>query len=81
MPTQVTLTPAEAEALNRPVNGQGGFQSLLRGLKRSFDRSTMTLSLSDTQIERIKRYTSEYGWGGFEGRLEGVRRNLPKLFE
>lgn len=81
LPEHVKLNADEAERINRPVAGQGGFQSLLRGLQRNFDASTRLLTLTDEQIERIVRYTTEYGWGGFEGRLDGVRRNLPQLFE
>lgn len=81
MPEQVKLTGDEAERLMRPVVGQGGFQSLLRGLQYNFDASTGVLIIDDNQIERIVRYTTEYGWGGFEGRIDGVRRNLPTLFD
>jgi hypothetical protein len=81
MATQVQLNAEETAALMRPIRGQGGFQSLLRGLQRSFDRPSKVLTLSEEQIERIVRYTTDYGWGGFEGRLEGVRRNLPNLFK
>jgi hypothetical protein len=75
------LEPNEAAALMRPVRGQGGFQSLLRSLQKGFDRKTGVVTLTGDQIEKINRYTSEYGAGGFEDRLDGVRRNLPKLFE
>jgi hypothetical protein len=54
---------------------------LLRGLLKSFDEMTSVLTLTEDQIEKITRYTSKYGWGGFEGRLDGVRRNFPHLFE
>lgn len=75
----VTLTATEAAALNRPVNGQGGFQSLLRALQRQYVVADRTLSITDSQIEKINRYTKQYGAGGFEDRLDGVRRNLPNL--
>jgi hypothetical protein len=73
------LTDQEAQALMRPVVGQGGFQTLLRGLQKSYDKKTKVVTLDGDQIEKINRYTSEYGAGGFEDRLDGVRRNLPKL--
>jgi hypothetical protein len=75
------LTQQEAEALMRPVMGQGGFQSLLRGLQKSFDKNCGVVTLDGDQIEKINRYTQEYGAGGFEDRLDGVRRNLPKLLK
>lgn len=80
MPEQVKLNEDESERLMRPVVGEGGFQSLLRALQDNFDPSTGFLILDENQIERIVRYTNEYGWGGFEGRIDGVRRNLPNLF-
>lgn len=75
------LSSEEAAALMRPVVGQGGFQSLLRSLQKSFDRKTNVVTLSGDHIEKINRYTSEYGAGGFEDRLDGIRRNLPKLIK
>ena len=75
------LNEREAEALMRKVNGQGGFQSLLRAMQKAYDRRTGTLTLTADQIERINRYTQQYGAGGFEDRLDGVRRNLPRLLK
>lgn len=74
------LSEAEAKAFLRPVNGTGGFQSLLSQLQRNFDKKNRILTLTEDQIEKIKRYSQDYGSGGFEDRLEGIRRNLPKLF-
>lgn len=73
------LTDIEAKALMRPVVGVGGFQSLLRGLQKSYDRRTKVVTLDGDQVEKINRYTTEYGQGGFEDRLDGIRRNLPKI--
>lgn len=72
------LTDQEAEALMRPVNGQGGFQSLLRSLQKQFDQESGVVTLNADQIEKINRYAQEYGAGGFEDRLDGIRRNLPQ---
>jgi hypothetical protein len=72
----ITLTADEESALMRKVNGSGGFQSLLRMLQRSYDKDTRTVRLSGDEVERIVRYTTEYGWGGFEGRLEALRDKL-----
>lgn len=74
------LTTSEASALMRPVLGQGGFQSLLRGLQKSYDSTTRVVTLTGDQVEKINRYSQDYGAGGFEDRLDGVRRNLPNLF-
>lgn len=80
-PFKAELNADEAGALMRPVNGQGGFQSLLRALQKSFDRKTKTVTLTGDQIEKINRYTTDYGAGGFEDRLDGIRRELPKLLK
>lgn len=78
---KVELTPDEIAILRRRVNGEGGFQNLLRSLQGNLDRKTGILTVTGDQFERIRRYTSEYGWGGFEGRLEAIRRSFPRLFE
>lgn len=75
------LTVSEASALMRAVNGQGGFQSLLRGLQKSYNPLTRIVTLTGDQVERINRYSQDYGAGGFEDRLDGVRRNLPDLIK
>ena len=80
MDRKIELTPEELEILCRPINGQGGFQGLLRGLQRNLDRKTRVLTVTDEQFGRIVRYTSQYGWGGFEGRLEAIRKNFPRFF-
>lgn len=78
-PFQATLQTAEAEALMRKVHGQGGFQSLLRALQKQYDKKTSVVTVTSEQIEKINRYTKEYGSGGFENRLDGIRRELPRL--
>lgn len=56
--------------LQKEVNGSGGFQSLLRKLKKQVVGSELILYPPD--IERIDRYRSKYGQGGFENRLMGI---------
>lgn len=80
-PFKAVLEMDEASAFLKPVNGTGGFQSLLRALQKSYDRRTRTVTLTGDQIEKINRYTSEYGEGGFEDRLKGIRRELPMLLK
>lgn len=55
--------------LNKPINGKGGMQSLFRKLKKQVDVEGSKLILSKEDIERIDRYRSKYGQGGFENRL------------
>lgn len=65
---RLILSDADRRRLMRPVNGSGGFQSLLRNLQLRL-RSDGTLSLDGTTAERVKRYCTKYGSGGFQGRL------------
>ena len=76
-----TLNAEEASALMRPVNGSGGFQSLLRSLQKSFDPKTNEIVLTSDQVEKIRRYSKDYGAGGFEDRLDGIHRNLPHILD
>ena len=78
---RIELTLDEIAILRRPVNGDGGFQSLLRSLQRNLDRKSGILTVTGDQFDRIVRYTGQYGWGGFEGRLEAVCRSYPRFFE
>jgi hypothetical protein len=55
------------EYLSRPINGEGGFQSLLRKMQRQL--ASGWIELSDADVERWVRYSTEYGSGGFEDRL------------
>ena len=70
--------PADAaEALARPVVGQGGFQSLLRQLQGSLDGGDLTLT--PEVIAKMVRYVQDYGQGGFQGRLDAVLEELKRL--
>jgi hypothetical protein len=67
----VTLNAAEQEILNRGIEGQGGYQGLLEDLQAGVQPDG-SITLNDTQLERIPRYAFEYGNGGWEDRLTGV---------
>lgn len=69
---QVTLNQPQMAVLLKQVNGQGGFQTLLRRLRRKIDRQTGVLSLSAHDLEQIPRYAFDYGNGGWEGRLREI---------
>jgi hypothetical protein len=69
---EITLNPQEMAVLQRPVSGQGGYQTLLRGLRRKLDRHSGNLRLSHHDLERIPRYAFDYGNGGWEDRLRAV---------
>ena len=78
MATTLTFkfTDDEVKELEKPANGQGGFQSLIKKLQGILDKQNGVLALTDAQIGTVVRYMS-YKPGGFEGRLAaGFRRNL-----
>lgn len=72
-----TLPPDAAEALLRPVVGQGGFQSLLKQLQGRVTGEELTLS--PDLIAKMLRYVQDYGQGGFQGRLDTVLDGLRSL--
>jgi hypothetical protein len=77
---RVGLTPAGIARLQRPVNGEGGFQSLLRELQRRVQNDS-ELVLTPALAARIARYVKRYGNGGFQGRLDAVLAVLTELAE
>jgi hypothetical protein len=66
----ISLAPAAVAKLRRPVNGRGGFQTLLRKLAGQLNGNQ--LSLDEQDIERLIRYTIAYGPGGFQERTSRV---------
>ncbi len=74
---RLDLGPAAVSALRRQVNGEGGFQSLLRTLQRQLKGNELVLTAE--LIEKIARYVDRYGQGGFQGRLDTVLVELQRL--
>ncbi len=72
------LTKEEAELLRKPAVGEGGMQALLRDLQKQL-KDDDTIVLTPYQIERILKYTSSYGQGGFQTRLRGLARALVRI--
>ena len=62
-----TLTAAETSELE-PPSGQGGHQSLHARLRAELAAGP-TVSFDDQQMGELIRYMSQYGSGGFQGRL------------
>ncbi len=71
------LTTDQIGFLERPVRGQGGYQSLLRRLRGNLSGNLLRLTRSD--CERVVRYSREYGEGGFQTRLRSIVQ-LAELF-
>jgi hypothetical protein len=61
------LTTADATTLMKPIRGRGGFQNLLRKLQQQL--GDPQLEVSPTDRERLSRYATAYGGGGFQQRI------------
>lgn len=66
----VKLTPDQIEFLQRPLRGQGGYQSLLTRLQNNMNGDLLRLTRAD--CERVVRYGTRYGPGGFQTRLQSI---------
>lgn len=70
--------PREAvEELQGEPAGQGGFQSLFRKLKSQASAAELTLYPDD--LERLARYSMQYGEGGFQNRLRMLLGEVARL--
>lgn len=69
---QIPLSSALRAKLSMPVRGGGGFQSLLRKLQRQITNGTIHVDASD--VERLLRYSFQYGGGGFQERTKPAAR-------
>jgi len=67
---QFPLSPAATRALAKPVNGQGGHQTLLRRLQKQVADGVLTVDVAD--MEKMLRYMLSYGRGGFQDRLSAT---------
>ena len=75
-PLTVVLSAPEVAEVSKAVNGQGGMQDLLRELIPRIS-SDGSLTISSGERERIRRYASAYGKGGFQDRFKTILRHLP----
>ena len=73
------LTPHALARLLRPVNGQGGFQQLLRKLQSQLNGSVLTLD--DDDIEKLDRYSHTYGLGGFQDRTRPSSTEVQQVLD
>ena len=72
MPYRIQLSTDDLNDLNRQdpgTAGDGGFQGLLVKLQQQADPKNRELRLEDTDVERIRRYSKQYGDGGWQHRL------------
>ena len=77
-PIVIELDDEQLERLNRPVRGEGGFQSLLRRIQSQIVGKTLVLSEADG--ERLMRYAKVYSTGGFQQRLGPIVEQVSKFF-
>jgi hypothetical protein len=74
----IKLTAEEKDLLMKPVAGEGGWQSLMRQLKKQITNNNK-LFINQRQLERIIRYSQLYGVGGWQKRLEVILNKLRTL--
>lgn len=78
-PITITLTPQEAAFIQTPA-GAGGQQTFQQELLSQLQNGNTTLSLNDEQVGKLFRYMTQYGQGGFQGRLQkAFRRPLSEF--
>ena len=73
----IALSPEEANELQRPVEGEGGFQNMLRTLQARQSGEELALTIED--VAKIRQYVNEYGQGGFQDRLSTVLSAFERL--
>jgi len=74
----IELSPEEADPLRIPINGDGGWQNLVRKLKSNLTQENK-ITLTPKDIERILRYNYLYGQGGFQNQLDGIAVKLRRI--
>lgn len=47
-------------------------QNFLRRLQKQFNEIEGTLKLNNSDVEKLKRYSYEYGEGGFQDRFKAI---------
>jgi len=78
-PIVLTLTESEAAELLAPA-GQGGQQTFHQGIINQLQDGKLAVSFDDDQLGKLIRYMTQYGPGGFQGRLrKAFRRPLLEL--
>ncbi len=66
-PFTFTLNPAEIAEM-AALSGQGGHQGLPSRIREALGSGPM-VTFDDVQLGELIRYMSQYGSGGFQGRL------------
>lgn len=66
----VTLNTDALEALNMPINGQGGFQDFMKKLQNQCQNGVLTYD--DDDLQRLRDYANDYGIGGYQSRFKKI---------
>jgi hypothetical protein len=78
-PIMLTLTADEAMELLAPA-GEGGQQIFQQQIINQLQGGNLVVAFDDDQLGKLIRYMTQYGRGGFQGRLQkAFRRPLLKL--
>ncbi|QKF93099.1 hypothetical protein [Campylobacter sp. CCUG 57310] len=67
---QTILDDKAMEAIKKSAGDSGGFQTLMKKLLNQLNGQILTYDEDD--LEKLERYTKEYGVGGFENRCKTV---------
>ena len=79
-PFTVTLAIEEVVHLMGPA-GRGGHQALHKKLNKQLEDGNLTVKLNDAELGFIIRYMTQYGPGGFQGRLrKAFWRSFREMF-
>ena len=71
----------DIEPIMQEPAGQGGFQDLLIKLSTQYSEQRQVLSLYQDDIERLYRYTENYGSGGFQNRIRPLLEKINQVIE
>jgi hypothetical protein len=74
---KVQLSASEAARCRKPIRGRGGFQTLLKKIASKIGADN-TVVLSDDDLEKLLRYSFNYGRGGFQERTKAATRSAKK---
>lgn len=78
-PIEIELTDDEAAELLTPV-GSGGQQAFQQTLIAQLEGNNRTISFDDDEMGKLMRYMTQYGSGGFQGRLrKAFKRPIAEL--
>jgi hypothetical protein len=72
----IELSATEAEYLSKPINGHGGYQSMLRRLQPMVQSGQLVMPREEA--ERLCAYANRYGQGGFQGRLKSIAAKVEQ---